>query len=728
MAEISARLDEVRLLTLTGVGGVGKTRLALETARAVHERYPDGVWLVDLAAVHEPTAVTTATATALGIPDHGGHNTLHRLAAHLTHHHALILLDNCEHLTDPCAELAHTLLHTAPHLRILTTTRHTLGIRGEHLYPVPPLPDDDAAELLRICAAETHGGHRLREAAPAAVARVCAHLDGLPLAIQLAAPRLRALTVEQLADRLADRLGTLDGGTRGVAPRRRTMTAAIEYSYELCDPAERLLWDRLSIFAGSFCLDAAEDVCSGEGIAPTEVLDLLDRLTAQSVILSCEMEGQPRYRMLETIRQYGRARLTGSGQEQRLLRRHRDYFLHLACRVADRWWGPGQVADLARLRADQRNLLIALSFEEDPQATLRLAAALRHHWCADGFLGEGRRCLERALAVAPERSPARAEALWVAGWVALLQGDVPAADTWLAEGAELARELRLPAVTAEVLGFQGLSATFKENWEEARDLHASALSAAALGDERTNILTGFRLAFVLVSLGDQQALGFGRRALALAETCGERWGRAHVLWMLGHAALVRGDHRAAVAYARAACWFQQGFNDTVGTALKLALLAWAGAAGGEYQRSARLLGAAWALRSSTSSSAFGPRSAEQHARCVERLRVALGTEGYAMAFAEGARLDSPARALAYALGAERYDATVPEPARRLLTRREQEVAVMVAQGLSDRKIAAALMLSPRTVESHVRKLLTKIEAGNRAQIAAWWAANQAPLR
>ncbi|MFI5800018.1 glycosyl hydrolase family 95 catalytic domain-containing protein [Streptomyces sp. NPDC051677] len=401
IAEISRRLDPVRLLTLTGVGGVGKTRLAMETAFAVRDRFRDGVWLVDLAPVQEPSAVADQVATALGVPDQGGESVIEQLAGLLAEHQALIVLDHCEHLGDACAELVCTLLVAAPGLRVLATSRHTLGVRSEHLYTVAPLRGDDAAELLRQRATEAHGGNRLRDASPTDVARLCAQLDGLPLAIELAASRLRTLAVEQLADRLAERLGTLDSGRRTGAPRQSTMTGAIDYSYELCDPAERLLWNRLSVFAGGFCLEAAEDVCSGDGIARADVVDILDRLVAQSVVLPCEQEGQPRYRLLETIRQYGRERLTDVLEEQRLRRRHRDYFLSLAQRLTDRWYGPGQVADLARLRVEHRNLLTALSFDGDPQTTLALAAALRYHWCAGGFLGEGRRSLERALAAAP---------------------------------------------------------------------------------------------------------------------------------------------------------------------------------------------------------------------------------------------------------------------------------------------------------------------------------------
>lgn len=730
IAEVGERLGAVRLLTLIGVGGVGKTRLAMETAFAVRDRFPDGVWLVDLAPVREPSTVASATATALGFPDRGDKPAVELLAGQLAEHRALILLDNCEHLGHACGELADTVLAAAPGVRFLATSRRTLGARSEHLYCVPPLPESDAAELLRKRATEAGGGHRLRDADPAAVARLCSQLDGLPLAIQLAASRLRTLTVEQLTDRLAERLETLKSDIRVWSPRQRTMRAAIEYSYELCEPAERLLWKRLSVFAGGFRLDAAEAVCSGDGIASAEVLDVLDRLVAQSVVLPQEQGGQPRYQLLETIRQYGRERLGASGEEQRLQRRHRDYFLSLGLTVADRWSGPGQVADLTSLRADHRNLVTALSFDGDPQATLRLATALRHHWCAGGFLADGRRCLERALREAPDPTPARADALWVAAWTALLQGDDAIADTWLGEAEDLARELGLAAVHARVRDFQGLSAAFKENWEEARVLHEAALAThTALEDNEARMFTFLRLTFVFAALGDRQrATESGERALSLADVCGERWGRAHVLWALGHEAWVHGDLDTSKALARAACEYQQGFNDHVGTALKLELLAWATASAGEHHRAAHLLGAATTLMRN-SSAAFGPDTAVHHAHCEEKLRQVLGAETYRVAFAAGARYDSPARAVEYALDSTsgELDDLAPATPQHRLARRELEVAALVAQGMSNRKIAAALILSLRTVDSHVQNVLVKLGAGNRAQIAAWWTANRTSL-
>lgn len=731
MAEIRRRLGTARLLTLTGVGGVGKTRLALEAAEAARKGFADGVWLVDLAPVQDPASVAGVAATALGVPDLSARPVVEQLAGHLAGRRCLIVLDNCEHLVDACAELAHTLLSAAPELRILATSRQTLGIAGEHVFTVAPLSvPDEAVELLSDRAAASRPEFAVTDANRAAVTRLCARLDGLPLAIELAASRLRTLTVEQVADRLEDRFALLTGGSRAARPRQRTLRALIDWSYELCTPAERLLWNRLSVFAGGFGLDAAEGVGAGAGIARHEVLDLLDRLVAQSVVLINERAGQPRYWLLETIRQYGRQRLAESGEEERVRALHRDFYCRLAERIADDWYGPGQEEGLARLRAEHGNLRTALE-HSDAQTALALVAALRFHWCADGFLGEGRRWLDRALAAAPEPTPARAKALWVAGWAALLQGDHEAADRSLAEAGELGVRLDDPVVCAYVQGFRGTSALFRGHLDEAAHRYERAVAAhTAVGDGPGALISLFQLAIAQAHTGDPSAERTGRRAVATAETHGERWSRSYALWALGHDAWVRGDQEHGTALTRAGLDIQRGFDDYVGVALMMELLAWITASGGAYERAGRLLGAVRSLWRDigTTIAAFGPHLADRHDQCERAVVRALGQEAYERALAEGGEHDRPGRAIAYALDAEPVPAPVagPTPGPGPLTRREREVAALVAQGMSNRRIAAALVLSPRTVDGHVEHILAKLGFGSRTQVAAWVAENRAP--
>ncbi|WP_105968355.1 ATP-binding protein [Streptomyces geranii] len=723
ITEVRRLLGSARLLTLTGVGGVGKTRLALEVAAAARRAFPDGTWLVDLAPVRDPSAVATVAASAVGNVASGARPALVTLAEHLGERRALIVLDNCEHLLDACAELADTLLSACPDLRVLATSRQTLGIAGEHVFTVAPLKvPDEAVELLRDRVCAVRPAFRITDANWDTVTRLCAGLDGLPLAIELTASRLRTLTVEQAVDRLEDRFALLTGGSRTARPRQRTLRAAIDWSYELCSPAERLLWHRLSVFAGGFVLDAAEAVCAGEGIPAREVLDLLDRLVVQSVVLPVEHEGLPRYQLLETIREYGRERLAGSGEEELLLRRHRDFHLALAERIADGWYGPGQEEALARLRAEHANLLAALAHDDDPQAALALAAALRFHWCVGGFLGEGRRQLDRVLAAAPEPTPARARALCAASWVALLQGDHGAADRWLAEAGELGERQGDRVVSAHVVGLRASLAMFQGRMTEAVPLFERAVAAQTAAEgEAAAVFQLFQLAGLQRDMGNPRGAETGRQAVALARVHGERWARAHAMWALSWDAWGRGDREEAVALIRAALEIERGFNEPLSAALMLETLAWIIASHGEYERAGRVMGSVRKLLRDlgVDVSAFGPLMAGFHARCELRVAGALGPEAYERAVAVGGGHDSPRQAIDHALdtGAEPADpATAPGP----LTRRELEVAELVATGMSNRQIAARLVLSLRTVDFHVGNIRTKLGFGTRVQIASWW--------
>lgn len=728
VAEIRRLLGPARLLTLTGTGGVGKTRLALEAAAASRRAFADGVWLVDLTPVQEPKAVADATAAALGVPDLGARPVLEQLAGHLSGRRALIVLDNCEHLVDACAELAEMLLSAAPELRVLATSRQTLGIVGEHVLVVPPLTVLEAVELLRDRATAVRPEFRVTDLNRAGAFRLCADLDGLPLAIELAASRLRTLTVDQMVDRLEDRFTLLTNGSRTARPRQRTLRALVDWSYELCAHSERLLWNRLSVFADGFTLDAAEGVCAGEGIARHEVVDLLDRLVGQSIVLAIEQEGLPRYRMLETIRHYGRQRLAESGEEARLRRAHRDFFLALAERAASSWYGPGQEQALAMWRAEHNDLLAALTHGGDPQAELALAAALRYHWCTDGFLGEGRRQLHRVLAAAPEPTPARARALWAAAWVALLQGDLIAADGWLTEAGELGDRLDDPAVRANVLGLRGSLALFRGHCEEAISLFEGAVAAHTdLGKEPATVFWLFQLAHAQGHLGDPRGAETARKAVAVAQAHGEGLTRTYALSVLGLDAWARGDLTAAMELAHAGLEIQRGFNDHLGAALLLELLAWISTAEDHHERAGRLLGTLRTLWGDlgTELSVFGPNLAEYHAHCEADVLRALGAVGYEKALTEGAVIDGPAQAIAYALVPDGVAGpSEPQAVADVLTGREQQVAALVAQGLTSRRIAAELVLSPRTVDNHVDRILTKLGFSSRTQIAAWWAAHQ----
>ncbi|KUO07299.1 ATP-binding protein [Streptomyces sp. DSM 15324] len=728
LAEVRRQLGTTRLLTLTGTGGVGKTRLALEVAAASAADFADGVWLVDLAPVRDPSFTANATATALGMPDLGIRPVAEQLAAFLAHRAALIVLDNCEHLVDACAELAHALLSASPGLRILTTSRQALGIYGEHVFTVAPLAPDDAVELLGDRTTAVRPEFRITDGNRAQLLHLCAGLDELPLAIELAASRLRTLTVEEAVNRLEDRFGLLASGSRVARPHQRTLRGLIDWSHDLCTPAERLLWNRLSVFADDFSLDAAEAVCEGDGIDRAEVLGLLDRLVVQSIVLPCEREGLMRYRLLETIRRYGRERLAESGEERRMRQRHHAFYLALAERIAEGWYGPGQRESLARLRAEHANLRAALGRGDDPQATLALAAALRFHWCEGGFLGEGRRWLEPALAAAPEPTPARARALWVTAWTAVLQHDHATAYRLLDEAAELGERLADRVVLAHVQNLRGTLALFSGRLVEAVSLSEEAVAAhRGTSEEIGAVYALIVMATAQSHLGDPRTTQTCRQAVALAEAHDERLVRAHAQWTLGYDAWMRRDLPEATVMIRAALENEQGFNDYLRVALMLEQLAWITAAGRDPQRAGILMGAARVLwrDTDTNISVFGPHMVDQHAECEKEVLQVLSPAAYENALAEGARLRGPDEAIAYALrtGSEPAGA-VPAPSP--LTPREQEVAALVAEGMSNRQIASTLGRSPRTVHGHVENILAKLGFGSRARIASWWTANQAP--
>ncbi|HKS98365.1 MAG TPA: NB-ARC domain-containing protein, partial [Rugosimonospora sp.] len=649
IADVRRRLSESRLVTLTGVGGVGKTRLAVEVAEQSRRAFGGRVWMVDLSAVADGARVPQAAVSALGLVDRSTLPPVEKLVDHLSGADTLILLDNCEHLPEACAQLVAELLHRTGRVRVLATSRQPLGITGEYLFPVPPLsvPDPqrvpnaaalgqyEAVQLLLDRAAALRPGFGITETNRIAAARLCAQLDGLPLAIELAATRLRSLSLVQLVDRLGGRFALLTVGSRDAQPRQQTLRALIDWSYSLCSPEERRLWARLSVFAGPFDLAAAEGVC-GEGALSGSVLDLLDRLVAQSIAIS-ESEGDGlRFRLLETIRQYGRERLVELGEQDVLRLRHRDFYLARAQRTCAAWCGPGQQADLEQLRADHGNLRAALDLAlTDPDSAgpaLALTAALRNHWCVDGYLGEGRRWLDRALELPGQVPAARATALWVAAWVCLLQGDAEVACARLDECDALAARLGDTEAAGFARSLRGTATLFAGRLDEAiADFDAALAVFRAGGYPVGELWALFQLGISLAHAGDgARADEVCRESLALCEAHGERLCRSYTLWVLGFNTWRHGDPAVAAAVTRQGLEVQRGFRDPIGAALMIELLAWIAASRADFPAAAGLLGAAGAVWADigTTLHAFGPPLDNHQAACERQLRAALGDRGF----------------------------------------------------------------------------------------------------
>jgi predicted ATPase len=650
-----------RLLTLTGVAGVGKTRLALRVATQVRAAFPHGVWLVELAALTDGNLLPQTLADILGIRDQLHAPTAGMLADHLADKQLLLVLDNCEHLVDTSAALVSELLTMAPGLRVLATSRQALGVVGEQLLEVPPLPVPapgrqmttraiaryDAVRLFAERAAAAQPEFRLTAANRATVARICQRLDGVPLAIELVALRVRSMPVTEILTGLDDYLEFLATGRRTTVPRLRPLRAAIDWSFALCSPQEQRLWARASVFAGGFDLAAAEAVCSGDGIAREEVFELVTGLVDKSVLsrTNDDADSLARYRMLEAIRYYGQERLDSSHGPTVVRGRHRDYFRRLVTRSEQEWLGPDELTWFTRLRREHANLRAALEFSlsqpDQARTGLEITAALWHYWIRSCTHTEGRYWLDRALLLDLEPSPHRARALGVSGWLALMQADMATARDLLEQSRELARllgdELALVRTT---LGF-GVAAFDQDDLPNSitllQDAHAHH---HALGDPTGVWLALLYLAAASGAVGDtNRAVAFGEECLALCDTRSAYQSRIYALSGLCRGQLLSGDRREARRLVREGIPAARQCDDRWILAHYLELLAWLTGADGQHEPAARLLGAAHEIWRSTGIPTSGPRYlAPSHDHCEHTARHALGDERFTAAFQHGTRL------------------------------------------------------------------------------------------
>jgi predicted ATPase len=607
LREIALRLGGHRLVTLSGPGGVGKTRLALAAGAQLRSLYPDGVWFVELATVADGSLLAQTVASALGLAEEASRPPREILAAALAERRALLILDNCEHLVAPCAELVETLLRACPQLRVLATSRERLNIAGESTVLVPPLalPDDRAAaagdvarsEAVRLFV-ERAPDFALADENAAAVAELCRRLDGLPLAIELAAARVRLMPVQQILARLNDRFQLLTGGSRTTMARQRTLRGALDWSHDLLSPPERTLFRRLSVFAGGFTLEAVEGICAGSGVEPSQVLDLLAQLVDRSLVVVESADptaAVARYRLLETIWEYSREQAIAAGEVPWLRGRHRTWFLALAEEAARRGQGAEQVAALDRLETEYDNLQAALSWREGEAARdasrLRLGAALWRFWEVRGRIREGRDWLEGILAESGDGAPAaRARALNGAGNLARDLGDYGRAAEHHAEALRLRRAIGDPAGVASSLNNLGTVAHDRARYGEAAAYFAEALPLWREAGE------GEGLGLSLNNLGrtrrfqgdSEPAMALVHEALAVFGSLGHAWGTARVLNSLANAAHYRGDLAEARPLYEESLRLRRQVGDRPGIAVSLNSLALVRGLAGE-RRSAREL-------------------------------------------------------------------------------------------------------------------------------------------
>jgi non-specific serine/threonine protein kinase len=725
--------EDIPLLTLTGPGGVGKTRLALQVADDVRPEFADGVVFVQLAPVHDPALVLPTVAQALGVREHGDRPLATQLATALRDRHLLLVLDNLEHVLDAAPEVAD-LLAACPALTVLATSRSILRVTGEHAAVVPPLSLPAPEEPISLSAlAEIEAValfvDRARAADPsftltavnaASIAAICQQLNGLPLAIELAAARVRVLSPDSLLARLTDPFHLLTGGARDQPPRLRSMRDTVAWSHDLLSPEQQTLFRRSAVFAGGFSLEAAEAVCGGPEL---DVLEGASSLVDQSLLLRMEPAGSaPRFRMLETVRAFALEQLAATAEDSMVRNAHAAYFLDLAERA-----GPwGDPLGLRRLEAEHPNVRGALAWLLEygrREEAAQLTTSLLHFWFVRGHFSEGRRWLGRVLAE-PEDITALtlAHTHYGAGVLAAQQDDLDEAKAHISAALPGAREAGDDVWVALALNHLGNIALSAGDLSRARAVCEEALGyARRAGDPGVFADPIMNLGRIATAQGDyERAEALCEEALALKRIAGGQWAIAVGLYFHGEVAQARGDYPIALARLREALALYRELADPATIARCLEGIASVVVECGQPELCARLLGATEALRKRIAH----PIDAEDRSR-YDRARViaseALGDASFAAAWAAGRSLPLE-HAMAEALTAAGDVTVAPtsDPAASYgLTPREREVLRLVATGQSNRQIANSLFLSQRTVENHVRHILTKLQVPSRTAAAGF---------
>lgn len=758
LAEVCHLVATSRLVTLTGPGGIGKSRLALEVASAAQGAFAGGAWWVALGPLCDAGLVAHYVAHAMGLPEDPALDQPAALRRYLEPRHLLLVLDNCEHLVQACAELAGGLLSACPGLHVLATSREPLAVGGESTWDVPalslPCADEaftpesvsqsEAGQLFIERAQAIRPEFLLDRLASVEVGRICCRLDGLPLAIELAAVRLRVLSVSQIAERLDERFRLLIGGSRTALPHQHTLKATVDWSYELLTGPERVLFARLSVFRGGFSLEAAEavageaapDLGSEIGLGEeADALNLLSRLVDKSLVGTTH-SGEVRYEMLETIREYAWARLAESGEQVPVRDRHLRYLLALAQRAERRLGGPDQVETLRMLQREHDNMRAALAWSYESRAHelgLPLATALSAFWMRVGHLSEGGSWLERMLAACREVGPLRMWGLYQAGRLAQHRGEYEQAQVLARQSLALSRHLGDLRGKARALGLLGWLA----HWTGDRDQAGVLLEEALLlardgGDVRT-------VARTLLFLGDlswrrgayAKASALLEEGLALYQGKGDVWSMAWAHAGLGDVARLEGDLKRAAAHLRLSLALYTELDSRPEIPYPLEALGLVSAEQGRFEQAARLWGAASAMRDSIHA-ALPPSYAADQAPHLEHARAALGEQAFARAWAEGERL--PAAVLQgiiepsqpqgpeMPVAAEKAGPpapSLPPSATYGLTPRELDVLRLVASGLTDAQVAGRLVISPRTVGKHLQSIYSKLYLPSRSAATRW---------
>jgi non-specific serine/threonine protein kinase len=745
LTEVKRLLSVAHVITLTGPGGIGKSRLALRAARKLERHFPDGVWLVELAELEAPDLLAYALARSISVQERRDGAIDDALLAYLRERRLLLVLDNCEHLLDACRRLVSSVVSNCERTRILCTSRERLGVPGEAVVllsaldvpadqervPIGALADVEALRLLVDRAVAVAPDFALTSENRRAASEICRRLDGMPLAIELAAVRLASMTADDLRERLDDRLRLL-AIAHGTGPgRSQKLRATVDWSFELLSEEEQILWRRLSVFAGSFGLDAAEDVCSGAGLDRERIVDLVASLVAKSILTMGQGSRRGRYRLLETLRLYGAQRLAEAGEDVELARRHAAWYARRFPGGDRPWWGsPQQRETLEALDVEWANVEAALDFltRSPPDAEIGLQmAAMWPYWMIRGRYRAGSRRLEALLEIAPTPSPTRALALSALGFLAQATGDHVRALSALEEARQVCDEAAGDRELAYVLA--GLAQVHLRlgNAELAGDLAAQGRELMLRVDDAFGLSVA--LYFHATAAATAGRLADARRladdALQASARAGDMMIRGISSGLLGAVEWQLGDTRAAEARLKEAVRIQNLIGHRWGMLTSLEGLAWVAGSGEQLERAALLLGAAAALCQELGIALY-PYGQAHHDACEAAVRAGLGEPGYRSCWERGFALGRE-QVVAAALE-DAFPAARPAPAADEageLSARELEVARLVASGLSNPAIAADLFVSVATVKTHVSHILSKLGLESRVQVASWVADHDA---
>jgi predicted ATPase/DNA-binding CsgD family transcriptional regulator len=747
LSEVKRLLATAHVITLTGPGGIGKSRLALRAAHRLGRHFPDGVRWVELAELEDPDLVAYALAQALRVQERVGDGIEDALLARLRERRLLLVLDNCEHLLDACRRLVSRVVSGCARVRVVCTSRERLGAHGEAVVALSALKVPADREDLSVAGlAEIESLRLLVDRAVAvapdfmltdencgAASEICRRLDGLPLAIELAAVRLASMTVDDLRERLDDRLRLL-AAARGAGPSRsQTLRATVDWSYGLLSEQERILWRRLSVFAGSFGLGAAEEVCSGAGLERERIVDLIAGLVGKSILVMGHKHRRGRYRLLDTLRLYGAQRLAQAGEDAELARRHATWYAHLISGGDLPWWGTSRQGEMFdELDVEWANVEAALDFfagsAPDAEMGLRMAADLWMYWTVRGLYRAGSRRLEALLAIAPTPNPTRAMALWAWGFLSQATGDFDGALSTFEEARAVCDQTGGDRERAYALVGLGLAHLRLGNIELARDWEAQAHERMLRVDDPYGLgLCHYFLATAAATAGQlADARRLSEDGLQASERAGDLMGRGILNALLGSVEWQLGDAKAETRL-KDALRIEDRIGHRWGTLMSVQGLAWVAGSSAQHERAALLLGASVAMAQEDGITLLAYVQA-RHDACEAAARAGLGDDGYRACWERGYALG---REQAVALALEdlgRADlrpssAAGPHDNEDELSARELEVARLVASGMSNPAVAGELFVSVATVKTHVSHILGKLGLDSRVQLAQWIAAH-----